>query len=304
LRWIHFGEDSDKGYPDCVSWIKISRGSKSLGKQILSAAEVKMLIDATDAQRDRALLFVAYESGCRASELIGLRLGDIKVDKYGAVLRVDGKTGPRRLRIFEAVPDLQLWLGMHPRREDPDAPLWSSRQGELRGINRRTLDCIIRKYARRAGLKGGISAHSFRHSRATHLATVLKEAQMREFFGWTKDSDMPSIYVHLSGRDLDETLFQHYGIKQKEAPKESPLAPRTCPRCRLENSASAKFCQRCSAVLDLSAAIELETRREQADEIAGIVMQEFVKRAPEVLEQILKDTGAGEKLKKFQPDGG
>lgn len=297
MRWIHFGEDGDKGYPECVKWIKVKREDNGLEKQVLSAAEIKALVDAADTQRDRALMFVAYESGCRASELTGLRLKDIKVDKYGAVIRVAGKTGSRRLRLFESVPDLQLWLGMHPWREDPNAPLWSSRQGDRRGIDRRTLDGLVRKYAKKARIKG-ISAHTFRHSRATHLATVLKEAQMREFFGWSKDSEMPSIYVHLSGRDVDETLFQHYGIKPKEAPKESPLAPRTCPRCKLENSASARFCQRCSAVLDLSTAIELEARREQADEINDLVIQEFVKRAPELVEQILKDTG------KFKPSGG
>ena len=89
------------------------------------------------------------------------------------------------------------------------------------------------------------------HSRVTHLATVLKEPEMREFFGWTKDSDMPSIYVHLSGRDVDDTLLDHYGLKRAERePTDGPLAKRQCRWCEFENPASAKFCDRCARPLD------------------------------------------------------
>jgi integrase/recombinase XerD len=51
---------------------------------------------------------------------------------------------------------------------------------------------------------------------------------MREYFGWTKSSDMPKVYVHLSGRDVDSTLLKHYGIKV-EVPKEKEFEPKACP---------------------------------------------------------------------------
>jgi len=299
LKWIH----GDKGYPECANWIRPRRMRKNFGKQILSEEDIKKLIEVAETQRNRALLFVLYDSGCRAGEICGAKVGDIKVDKFGAVIRVDGKTGERRIRLIESVPDLQIWLSMHPMQKDSKAPMWPNSQNARRGIDRRTLDTIIRKLTKKAGIGGQVSAHTFRHSRATHLATILKEVQMREFFGWAKNSDMPSIYVHLSGRDVDETLFEHYGIKpKKKGPKESPLAPRKCPRCQLENSASARFCQRCSAVLDLTTAIKLETDRKDADEIMEIVMQEVVKRVPGVLEEIIKENKLADRIK--QVSGG
>lgn len=38
---------------------------------------------------------------------------DATIDRYGAM--ITGKVGMRRIRIIDAVPDLQLWLNMHPR---------------------------------------------------------------------------------------------------------------------------------------------------------------------------------------------
>lgn len=142
--------------------------------------------------------------------------------------------------------------------------------------------------------------NALRHSGATRLATVLKETQTCEFFGWAKNSDMPSIYVHLSGRDIDETLFEQYGIKRlkrKEA-KESQLTPRKCPRCKTENSVSAMYCQRCSAILDLATAIELEISRRDADEIMEIIMREVIERVPEMLKEIIKENKLMDRIKR------
>lgn len=52
---------------------------------------------------------------------------------------------------------------------------------------------------------------------------MLTEAQMRVYFGWIKDSEIPSIYVRLSGRDVDATLLKHYGVKAEE-PSETAAA--------------------------------------------------------------------------------
>jgi integrase/recombinase XerD len=40
-------------------------------------------------------------------------------------------------------------------------------------------------------IKKAVNPHAFRHSRATFMAKHLKEPEMREFFGWGKDSEMP-----------------------------------------------------------------------------------------------------------------
>ena len=48
------------------------------------------------------------------------------------------------------------------------------------------------------------------------MANYLTEAQMNLYFGWIQGSDMPSVYVHLSGRDVDDAVLKANGITAKE----------------------------------------------------------------------------------------
>jgi len=47
------------------------------------------------------------------------------------------------------------------------------------------------------------------------MANYLTEAQMNAYFGWVQGSDMPSIYVHLSGRDIDDAILKANGVREK-----------------------------------------------------------------------------------------
>jgi len=66
----------------------------------------------------------------------------VQFDKYGAVVIVNGKTGMRRIRLIECVPDLQLWINMHPLRDDPKALLFITDR-KYRGKYRRLESQII-----------------------------------------------------------------------------------------------------------------------------------------------------------------
>lgn len=48
------------------------------------------------------------------------------------------------------------------------------------------------------------------------MANNFTEAQMNMYFGWVRGSNMPSICVHLSGRDIDDAVLKANGIVQKE----------------------------------------------------------------------------------------
>jgi len=104
-----------------------------------------------------------------------------------------------------------------------------------------------------------VNPHSFRHARATCLCKELKEHELDLYFGWTQGSQIPARYIHLSGRDLDDAVLKSRGIKPKEEPAESTLAPKPCSRCKLINKATSKFCGRCGAALDLKTALETES---------------------------------------------
>lgn len=246
-------------------------------RYIPSRAEILKMISIAECQRDRAMMFVLLESGARSGEFVRIRIKDAVFDKCGALIRVNGNTGERRIRLVESVLDLWLWLSMHPWRDDPDSPLWTIRKEPYKAITQGGLDTMIRKYCRVMKLGSIFGAHKFRHAQAK--------------YGWTKNSEMPAVYVHHSLRDIDKIILEHYGIKIDDEKAMNPAMPKICPRCKNSNSAMARFCMQCSAPLDAKAVMEIEAKTAQADEITSQVLAEIVKRAPDLIANILSETG-------------
>jgi len=104
-------KSNENEFPPEVKWIKACcRGTHfKLPDDLPSADDVQKLIDTATNARDKALISVLYESGCRIGELLTLRVKNVEFDDYGAVLHVNGKTGPRRVRIIHSVLGLQTW---------------------------------------------------------------------------------------------------------------------------------------------------------------------------------------------------
>ena len=248
-KWLDGGED----YPDRVKWIKASfKNSKTkLPEDLLTEEEVKRLADKAEHPRDRALVQVLFESGCRIAELLTLRIKNVHFDGYGAVLHVTGKMGDRRVRIVASAPSLASWLDIHPKRSDPECPLWLSRASKtkLLPFNYSTANVLLRRLAEKAGIEKRVNPHLFRHSRATLLANKLTEAQMKEYFGWVQASDMAAVYVHLSGRDVDTAILHLHGLDSEER-KDEKFLLRNCQRCSSPNSPSSQICTKCGAALN------------------------------------------------------
>ena len=283
-KWLNGGED----YPEKVKWIKSAQKSKHrLPEELLTEEDIEKMINAAEHPRDKALISLLYESGCRIGELMSLRMKHISFDEYGAKIIVDGKTGMRRIRIITSVPLLSVWLENHPKRGDPDAPLWigigSKRKNER--IYYKNVHAIIKKLARRSGIKKRVHPHIFRHSRATHLANHFTEAQMNQYFGWVQGSDMPSTYVHLSGRDIDGAILKMHGLEKENEIKKEIFSPKKCHRCEKMNPPSGKFCLRCGVPLDLETVMKVEEKRNEMDNIMTLLMKDLLKD-PEIQARI------------------
>lgn len=262
FRWL--------GREELISWLRCSDvKNRKLPEEILTEEDVKKMIDAARTPRDRAVISVLYESGCRAGEFLSMRIKNVSFDRYGAVIVVHGKTGYRRIRLVSSVPYLAEWMNSHPFRENPEAWLWIS-LNNFRRLPYNSLRTILRVIAEKAGVKKKVNPHAFRHARATHLANFLTEAQMKEFFGWVQDSDMASVYVHLSGRDVDRAILSLYGVEMEESKKKNEiLKPKKCLRCGELNPATNRVCRRCFFPLNNSAEriLEREVRREVIDAV-------------------------------------
>jgi integrase/recombinase XerD len=123
--------------------------------------------------RDTAMLHVLYATGCRVSEVIGLRTGSV-IAEHG-LLRAFGKGNKERL-VPIAAPAL-AWLERYRQSvrpllraraaTDPGDVLLLSRTG--RPLTRARVFQVVRAAAAAAGITVACSPHSLRHSFATHL---------------------------------------------------------------------------------------------------------------------------------------
>jgi len=263
--------------PEEVNWYKTYSKYKAIKtpEDMLTEEEVQKMIEFCSNPRDKAFIATLYESGCRIGEILLLRINQIKFDEYGAILLVNGKTGFRRVRVVAAVPYITEWLNNHPLKNNPKEYLWIGRN--LTRWHYNSMRDCLRRIAKRANINKRVNPHNHRHSRATHLANYLTEAQMKEYFGWIQASKMASIYVHLSGRDVDNAILNVYGIKSKEEDKETLLKPKNCRRCGESNQATNKFCAKCGLALDEEARIEVIRKtieRKEADDIMDYLVDD------------------------------
>jgi integrase len=274
-KWLNGGEE----YPECVRWIKtgMRKNNDTLPADLLTEDEAKKLIQACQNPRDRAIVALLWESGCRVGELLTLHIKHASFGENLTRITVHGKTGSRRVPLIDSTPYLAEWLDNHPARDEPDAPLWVGigTVGRSKRLEYAALRKMLRSVAGKAGIKKKVNPHNFRHSRATMLANHLTEAQMNQYFGWATGSDMPSTYVHLSGRDVDDAILKMRGLSKAEDEEvESSLAPKPCPRCSLTNKATGKFCTRCGAILDVQTAVAMQDEIEDLDKRFSTLLQD------------------------------
>lgn len=154
-------------------------GSSPLGRSLpkpLSEVEMLRLLDSVPREspldvRDATLLEFLYGTGTRASEVVGLDVGDLDFDEE--LIRVTGKGSKQRLVPMGAVLKSQLthYLGSAQRQlaanARPVAVFVNARGSRL---SRQGIDLIVKRHALRAGIsRERVSAHVFRHSCATHM---------------------------------------------------------------------------------------------------------------------------------------
>lgn len=272
IKWLFDSETM----PAVVSWLKSEhRRAKVMPDELLTQAEVKALIEVCKNYRDKAFIATMYESGCRVSEIGNLLVKHVSFDEYGAVIMVDGKTGQRRVRLINSIPFLAEWLNHHPCRSDPTSPLWPALPpNKPLTIGYRTISLLLKRASIKAGIKKRVNPHSFRHARATLLASHLTEAQMKEYLGWVQDSNMASTYIHLSGRDVDKALLKMNGIAIVDDNKQGELELINCSRCGYKNAPTNKFCGKCGLALDIKEALAMEKANNDKDKLLNLLIND------------------------------
>lgn len=205
---------SDRNIPslsaDKIKLPKVSR------KQVtfLHFDEVTRLLDEIDTSeepglRDRAILELLFSSGLRVSELINLDRGHVNTKRREFMVRGKGQKD-RPIFISQAAADrLDEYMAV---RMDNLPPLFlsysrnnvASQSGDFRRLTARSVQRMITKYARLAGITKHVSPHTMRHSFATDL--LMNGADIRSVQSMLGHSNISTtqVYTHVTDEHLRE----------------------------------------------------------------------------------------------------
>jgi len=179
-----------------AAFISSPKASRRLPR-CLSETEVGRLLSCATEPRERAVLELFYATGCRISELRGVRIEHVDFD--AGEIRILGKGNKERVALFgrEATAALRGYLADRAR-----GFVFRNRRGRALSVN--AIQNIVTDVARRARLSG-VHPHILRHSFATHLlnrGTDLRYVQ--ELLGHASVATT-MLYTHVAIADLIRT---------------------------------------------------------------------------------------------------
>ncbi len=179
------------------------RGWKRLPKTLSTAGVDALLAQPNTVTliglRDKAMLELLYATGLRVSELVGLRLQDINLER--GFLIVMGKGSKERAVPMGEVAAAAVRRYLESGRtallngNDSDLLFISSKR---RGITRQMFWERIKFYALKAGIGTAISPHTLRHSFATHLLDNGADLRAVQAMLGHSDISTTQIYTHVS----------------------------------------------------------------------------------------------------------
>jgi integrase/recombinase XerD len=176
-RFFEFLETSNHIFINPMEVIREPKKEKTLPRAVLSVQEVRKILEQTNLGtltgiRDRTVLEIFYSTGIRLNELCCLTIYD--ADLQGGMLRINQGKGQKDRVVpmgKHAVRFLREYITkVRPRCTKKNPRIRSlivDRYGKP--ISKQVVSILVRTYAREAGIRKKVTAHTFRHTFATEL---------------------------------------------------------------------------------------------------------------------------------------
>lgn len=162
---------------------------------VMSAAEIKMLIDGVKNLKHRTVIMMLYSTGMRLSEIAALKITDID-SKNMRIKVVQGKGAKDRFTILseQVLQELRVYYIVYKPKEYLFNGLKAGKPFSMRSIQR-----LVQKALVKLSLDNkNYSVHTIRHSFATHLVDNGTDLHtVKELLGHTT-LQTTMRYMHLS----------------------------------------------------------------------------------------------------------
>ncbi len=206
--------------PDKIELARVTRPQIAF----LEADEVVRLFEAVKTDnpiglRDRAMMELLFSSGLRVSELVGLNRDHINLERREFMVRGKGQKD-RPVFISQEAAD---WIERYLReRKDNYKPLFIHFSGSKSGLDEgmytritpRSVQRIVARYAKQAGITKHVTPHTLRHSFATDL--LINGADLRSVQGMLGHANISTtqIYTHITDPQL-KSVHERFHNKKR-----------------------------------------------------------------------------------------
>jgi integrase/recombinase XerD len=273
LQWM-VGEGHSKLSKDKIDKIRVPPvdSCTTTPDGILQEDDILAMVTQARTFRDKALIFVLYESGCRIGELARIKWKDVifNDDSTVGLTLLDTKTRKTRHSLLAAsIEYLSGWRNNYPGTPDADNFVFISANGEP--MEYRAMSQVIGRTAKKAGVDKRVTPHLFRKSRITSLIKQnYQESVIKQAMWGNQGTNMLKTYVVLSEQDIDAEFREKMGLKKKEIKEDKKMIPRQCNSCFAMNGPQSNFCHVCGKPLTGDAQKHV---MKTGDEVRNILIQ-------------------------------
>lgn len=214
--FTRFLKDQDYLINDPAESIRLPKKPKRLPKVILSAAEVKKLLQAPDVRtnrgyRNRIILEILYDTAIRRAEVANIRLHDL--DLAAGYIHIRGKGDKERVvplsrRVCELTQNYILMVRHQFVNGSDPGYLILNRWGQKMDPN--GIWAVVKRCVKLAGIKKNVTTHTFRHTCATHmLKNGAPTRHLQQMLGH-ESLESTQIYTHVTINDLKEIHAKYH----------------------------------------------------------------------------------------------
>lgn len=179
-------------------------------RNVVTVNEIKLIYDACECKRDRAIVSLAYGCGLRRTEMVELDIKDILLGQHTLIVRQGKNSKRREIPLAGSVlNELKTYLNderhvyLNDEIEFNDAFLINNQGKRMRGahINKK-LKAIIDRVSDPSLTAKGITLHCLRHSIATHLLEAGASFEfVRDYLG---HAEIDTVHIYARRRRIKE----------------------------------------------------------------------------------------------------
>jgi integrase/recombinase XerD len=195
---------------------------------VLSEEEVKALLMGTVNLKHRCIMFMLYASGLRVSEVLNLKWADIDVDRMVVYVRM-GKGKKDRITLLSKLA--LEYLVQYKELYKPS--VWVFEGADEEAYSSSSINKMIHRCAAKANIEKNVSAHTLRHSFATHMLEKGTDLRYIQALLGHESSKTTERYTHVTRKGFEHLQSPldslNYGLEApggglSKQPDQGPLS--------------------------------------------------------------------------------